>query len=66
MALTYEGEGTYRFLIASNLTRRTLDIVQGHTLRWLVKIFVQNWTSAHGGEGIQKLHGPAMTLQVAV
>ena len=66
MALTYKGEETYRSLIASNLTRRTLDIVQGHTLRWLVKIFVQNWTSAHGGEGIQKLHGPAMTLQVAV
>ena len=66
MALKYEGEATYRSLIASNLTRRTLDIVQGHTLRWLVKIFVQNWTSAQGDEGIQELHGPAMTPQVAV
>ncbi len=64
--LTYEGEETYRSLIASNLTWRTLDTVQGHALRWFVKIFVQDWTSAQGGEGIQALHGPAMTPQVAV
>ncbi len=65
MALKDEGEATYRSLIASNLTRRTLDMVQGHTLRWLVKIFVQDWTSAQGGEGIQELHGSAMTPHVA-
>jgi hypothetical protein len=28
----------YRYLMASDLTWRTLDIVQGHTLRWLVEI----------------------------
>ena len=36
IALKYEGEDTYRYLIASDLTWRTLDIVQGQTLRWLV------------------------------
>src|SRR5437016_11659687 len=38
VALKYEGEDAYRYLIASDLTWRTLDIVQGQTLRWLVEI----------------------------
>ena len=38
VALKYEGEDTYRYLIASDLTWRTLDIVQGQTLRWLVEM----------------------------
>jgi hypothetical protein len=39
--LTVERElqaATHRYLIASDLSWRTLDIVQGHTLRWLVEI----------------------------
>jgi hypothetical protein len=35
VALKYESEDAYRYLIASDLTWRTLDIVQGQTLRWL-------------------------------
>jgi hypothetical protein len=38
VALKYEGEETYRYLMASDLTWHTLDMVQGHTLRWLVEI----------------------------
>jgi hypothetical protein len=38
MALTYEGESASRYLVASDLSWRTLDIVQGYTLRWLVEI----------------------------
>jgi len=38
VALKYEGEDTYRSLIASDLTWRTLAIIQGQTLRWLVEI----------------------------
>jgi len=45
VALKYEGEDTYRYLIASDLTWRTLDIVQGQTLRWLVDVFIQAWKS---------------------
>jgi len=41
VALKYEGEETYRYLIASDLTWRTLDIIQGHTLRWLVEVFIR-------------------------
>ena len=45
VALTYEGEDPYRSLIAADLTWRTLDIVQGQTLRWLVEGCRQDWKS---------------------
>jgi hypothetical protein len=38
VAIKYEEEETYRYLIASDLSWRTLDMVQGQTLRWLVEI----------------------------
>ena len=45
VALQDEGEDPYRSLIASDLTWRTLAMVQGQTLRWLVEVFVQDWKS---------------------
>jgi hypothetical protein len=45
IALKYEGEDTYRYLITSDLSWRPLDIVQAHTLRWLVEVFVQDWNT---------------------
>lgn len=39
VAIKYAEEETYRYLIASDLSWRTLDVVQGHTLRWLVEVF---------------------------
>jgi hypothetical protein len=50
IALTYAGEDTYRYVMASDLSWRTLDIVQAHTPRWLVEVFVQDW-KAHEGWG---------------
>ena len=38
VAIKYAEAETYRYLIASDLSWRTLDIVQGHSLRWLVEI----------------------------
>ena len=43
-----EGEDTYRSRSASDLTWRTLDIVQGQTLRWLVAGCIQDWKSYEG------------------
>src|SRR5882724_13487479 len=45
VALKYAEEETYRYLVASDLSWRPLDIVQGHTLRWLVEVFIQDWKS---------------------
>ena len=57
IALKYAGEATYRYLIASDLTWRTLDIVQGHTLRWLVEVFIQDWKSHEGWSQLTKQPG---------
>src|SRR4029450_4976112 len=57
VAIKYESEETYRYLMASNLTGRTLDIVQGHTLRWLVEVFVQDWKSHEGWSQLTKQPG---------
>lgn len=41
IALKYAGEEDYRYLLASDLTWRTPDIVQAFTWRWLVEVFVR-------------------------
>ena len=57
VAIKYEEEETYRSLIASDLSWRTLDIVQGHTLRWLVEVFIQDWKSHEGWSQLTKQPG---------
>jgi hypothetical protein len=48
IALKYEDETNYRYIVASDLSWRTLDIVQGYTLRWLVEVFLEDWKSYEG------------------
>ncbi len=57
VAIRYEEEETYRYLIASDLSWRTLDIVQGHSLRWLVEVFIQDWKSHEGWSQLTKQPG---------
>ena len=57
VAIKYAEEETYRYLIASDLSWRTLDIVQGHTLRWLVEVFIQDWKSYEGWGQLPKQPG---------
>jgi len=48
IALKYEGEERSRYLVASDMSWRTPDIVQAHTLRWLVEVFLQDWKAYEG------------------
>ncbi len=57
VAIKYADEETYRYLIGSDLSWRTLDIVQGHTLRWLVEVFIQDWKSHEGWSQLTKQPG---------
>jgi hypothetical protein len=57
VAIKYAEEESYRYLIASDLSWRTLDIVQGHTLRWLVEVFIQDWKSYEGWSPLTKQPG---------
>jgi hypothetical protein len=57
VAIKYEEDESYRSLIASDLSWRTLDMVQGHTLRWLVEVFIQDWKSYEGWSPLTKQPG---------
>lgn len=48
VALKYEGEQDYRYLVATDLSWRTLDIAQAYTLRWLVEVFFEDWKLYEG------------------
>ena len=57
VAIKYAEEESYRYLIASDRSWRTLDIVQGHSLRWLVEVFIQDWKSYEGWSQLTKQPG---------
>lgn len=57
MALKYVDEEDYRYLLASDLTWRTQDIIQAFTLRWLVEVFVQDWKTYEGWGALTKQPG---------
>ncbi len=40
IALKYPGEKEYRYLVATDLSWRTVDIIQAYSLRWLVEVFI--------------------------
>jgi hypothetical protein len=48
IALKYLGEEEYRYLVATDLTWRTLDILQAYTLRWLIEVFFEDGKSYAG------------------
>jgi hypothetical protein len=52
IAMQYPDEKKPRYLLASDLSWRTLDIVQAYFFRWLIEVFFEDWK---GHEGWGKL-----------
>ncbi len=50
VALKYPGEEDYRYLVASEMSGRAVDIASAYTLRWLVEVFIEDW-KLHEGWG---------------
>ena len=48
VALKYDNEEEYRYLIASDLTWLMSDVIKTFALRWLVEVFIQDWKSHEG------------------
>ena len=48
IALKYEGEEEYRYLAATDLSWRAIDIIQAYSLRWLVEVFFEDWKLYEG------------------
>ena len=57
IALKYEGEDRYRYLVASDMSWRTIDIVQANTQRWLVEVFNEDWKQNEGWGKLTKQQG---------
>lgn len=53
----YPGEKDYRYLVATDLSWRTLDIIQAYSLRWLVEVFFEDWKSYEGWAQLAKQTG---------
>lgn len=57
IALKYSNEDEYRFLVATDMSWRTEDIVHCHTLRWLVEVFFEDWKLYEGWGQLAKHTG---------
>lgn len=57
VALKYENEEEYRYLVASDLSWRFADIARMYTLRWLVEAFIQDWKAHCGWNKLSKQQG---------
>jgi len=57
IALKYEGEKNYRYLVATDLTWQNIDIAEVYTLRWLVEVFIQDHKANEGWGKLTKQPG---------
>lgn len=48
IALKYDGETDYRYLVGNDTTWRDIDIIKAYSFRWLVEVFIQDWKSYEG------------------
>jgi len=54
IALKYEGEEDYRYIVATDLSWRTLDIVEAYFLRWLIEVVFEDWKASEGWNKLTK------------
>jgi hypothetical protein len=57
IALKYDDEESYRYLIAHDSSWRDVDIIKIFSCRWLVEVFIQDWKSYEGWEQLAKQRG---------
>jgi len=48
VAIKYEGQEEYRYLIASDMSWRAIDIASAYTLRGLIEVFFEDWKLYEG------------------
>lgn len=48
VALKYDNETEYRYITATDLTWRGLDVVRAYSTRWLIEVFFQDWKAYDG------------------
>jgi hypothetical protein len=48
IALKYDGETEYRYLAATKLSWRAIDIVRAYSIRWLIEVVIEDWKMYNG------------------
>jgi hypothetical protein len=48
IAQRYDNEEESRYLVASDMSWRAVDIASAYTLRWLVEVFFEDWKLPSG------------------
>ena len=57
IALKYEGESEYRYIIATDASWLDIDIIKAYSFRWLVEVFIQDWKTYEGWNQLAKQQG---------
>jgi hypothetical protein len=57
IALKYDAESEYRYLVANDMTWRDIDVIKVYANRWLVEVFIQDWKSYEGCGQLAKQRG---------
>jgi len=57
VALKYEGQKEYRYLVATDLSWLARTVVNAFSHRWLVEVFIQDWKVYEGWENLAKQPG---------
>lgn len=57
IAVKYDNEEEYRYIIANDTTWRDIDIIKAYALRWLVEVFIQDWKSYEGWDQLAMQRG---------
>jgi hypothetical protein len=63
IALKYVGESEYRDLVATDLSWRTIDVIQAYSIRWIVEVFIEDWKADEGWAQLAKQTGVEGTSQ---
>lgn len=48
IAIKYDDETEYRYLMANDISWRDIDIIKAFAFRWLVEVFIQDWKPHEG------------------
>jgi hypothetical protein len=71
LALNYPRDEDYRYIVATDMTWRALDIAQARSLRWLIEVFFEDWKAHHGWVKLAKqpgeegaVHGAGLSLRL--
>lgn len=57
IALKYDNQEDYRYLVASDMSWHHADIARLYSLRWLVEVFIQDWKAYGGWNRLSKQQG---------